>query len=145
MLCIPWISRHTVSRCLCRRTHGELIHICLTYDDCPCLFQILYSLRRIGRNEITQNPGRTGSQHAFCTHIILDCDRNTCKWTCQFSCFNLFLNCGSLCKCSFFINCHIGMDCLVHVADSVKHCLHCLNCSSLTGFDRPGKFHCTIC
>ena len=145
MLCIPWISGNSISRSLCCRTHGELIHVGLTNHHCACLLQILHCFSSKSRDKIAQYPGRTGCQNAFCTHIVLDCHRNTGQRSCQFSCFNLLLYSFCFCKRSFPVYGHIGMNGFLGCINPVQYCLHGFYSSGFTSLDCLCQLHCTIC
>ena len=52
MLRVSRILCHAVIGSLCGASHGKLIHVGLTQDDHPCLFQIQHRFRAEGRNKI---------------------------------------------------------------------------------------------
>ena len=110
MRCVVRIACRSVIRCLCCTSHGKFIHVRLTNDNRSCFSEVLNCLSRIGRFEVGKNLGTACGKLSFDTHIILYCNRNSCKRTCQFARIYFLLNFLCLCISTFFIYRHKAVN-----------------------------------
>ena len=69
---VPWIAAHLIGAVLRGRTHGELVHVGLAEEHGVFGFQALDHMRIVWRDEVAQNPGRTGRDDASGAEHVLD-------------------------------------------------------------------------
>ena len=73
MLGIPGIFGDAESGRLRGAAHGEFIHIGLSQDNCPGVFQFSHRLCGIGGNKMFQNLRTASGAQSFGTQIVFDC------------------------------------------------------------------------
>ena len=142
MLCIPWILSCSVMRCLRCTSHRKLIHISLTENYSTCLLKVNYCFCRKCRHKILKYSGTACRKHSLGTHVVLNCNRHTCKRSCKFTRINLSLNFIRLSKCCFLRCCNVAVKFSFLLINLVICRKDCFPDGNFFGFYLSAKLYC---
>ena len=142
MIRVPRIFRRSESRGLRRASHGKLIHVCFSDNDCSRLFQIQHGFGGIGRHKIIENFRTAGCQQALRTHIIFNRHRHTGQRPRKFSGINLCLDFFGFFQSPFPVHGNKAVNLPFHGIYLSESGLHAFLHSYFFIFNLFSQFHC---